>query len=97
MMYKPHFPSIQCKDGTTLSVQASQSHYSTPRQDKGPYTHVEVGFPSVTPPASWKPYADGDYPSDVYGWVPLEAVAAFIESHGGIDVVATFNRKYRDE
>ena len=40
-------PEIVCKDGTTLSVQASEFHYCTPRDNKGPYTHVEIGFPST--------------------------------------------------
>jgi hypothetical protein len=41
---KPILKPIKCRDGSTLSVQASRYHYSKPRDDKGPYTHVEVGF-----------------------------------------------------
>lgn len=33
---------VVCKDGTTISVQASFHHYCTPRSNLGPYTHVEV-------------------------------------------------------
>ena len=39
-------PRIFCNDGFSLSVQASRDHYSIPRNNEGPYTHVEVGFPS---------------------------------------------------
>ncbi len=55
---KPIEPSLVCKDGATVSVQASQYHYSTPRNDRGPYSHVEAGFPSVIPPDSWSEYAE---------------------------------------
>lgn len=50
--------AIVCKDGTTLSVQASDGHYCSPRNNRGPWTAVEVGFPSVKPPDSWQQYAE---------------------------------------
>lgn len=36
---------ITCQDGTTLSVQVSETHYCSPRDNFGPYYQVEVGFP----------------------------------------------------
>ena len=54
--------SIICADGENLSVQASRTHYCVPRTDQGPYTEVEVGFPSVSPPDTWAEYFDGDFP-----------------------------------
>lgn len=88
-MFKPIHRPIVCKDGTTLSVQASSNHYSMPREDKADfYTHVEVGFPSIPPPDTWLDYADsgkGKH-SSVYGYVPVELVQAFIDEHGGIDI-----------
>jgi len=74
---------IICADGTELSVQASKTHYCTPRADRVVYSRVEVGYPSVDPPESWAEYADGEYPSSVYGCVPVELVREFIEAHGG--------------
>ena len=74
---------IECVDGTTLSVQASKMHYCKPRTNRGPFTHVEVGAASVDPPKTWAEYADGDYPSYVYGYVPVELVREYIDSHGG--------------
>ena len=76
---------IVCKDGADLSVQASRTHYCNPRDNDGPYTHVEVGFPSVAPPESWREYAEEwERPTDtVYGYVPVELVQAFIDLHGG--------------
>ena len=75
---------ITCKDGIVLSVQASRTHYCTPRTNHGPYSHVEVGYPTTIPPESWRQYADGDYPNNIYAYVPVELVTAFTDSHGGI-------------
>ena len=83
---------IHCKDGTRLSVQASQYHYCTPRADEGPYTRVEVGFPSITPPDSWREYCDGHWSeatNTVFAFIPVGLVEEFIASHGGIDIGAT--------
>ena len=79
---------IVCADGESLSVQASRTHYCSPRTDSGPYGSVEVGFPSVSPPDTWAEYFDGDWETDdhtgsVYAWVPVALVREFIEAHGG--------------
>lgn len=74
-------PRIFCNDGFSLSVQAGKYHYCTPRDNYGPYTAVEVGFPSGPVPATWQDYSDGD---NVYGYVPIEMVAELIVSHGGV-------------
>ena len=76
--HKDLAPIVQCKDGTTLSVQASQYHYSTPREDYGPYTEVEVW--KATAPVTEFDYSDDD-PS---AYVPIEQVVQFIDNHGGI-------------
>lgn len=75
-----------CRDGTTLSVQASHYHYCAPRDNYGPYTAVEVGYPTATPPESWAKYADGEYPASVYGYVPVELVREFVAAHNGEEV-----------
>lgn len=79
---------IYCADGTSLSVQASRNHYCFPRNNEGPYTEVEVGFPSVRPPESWREYCDGNFdlkPCDtVYANVPLQVVEEFVSFHGGV-------------
>ncbi len=68
---------VTCKDGTTLSVQASSGHYSIPRDNEGPYTHVEVWCVYV--PVTEFEYSDEE-PS---GYVPIESVVKFIDNHGG--------------
>ena len=76
--HKEVAPVLKCKDGTTLSVQTSQYHYSTPREDYGPYTEVEVW--RATAPVTEFDYSDGE-PS---AYVPIEQVVQFINNHGGM-------------
>ena len=84
---------IYCTDGVSLSVQVSMFHYCTPRvddiRDWSEYTEVEVGFiedsegKATSPPESWSDCADGDFPSDIYAYVPVKRVEEFIKAHGG--------------
>ena len=70
-------PRIISKNGEVFSIQASASHYCRPRDNVGPYTHVEIGagFGKALEP----------YESDeVLGYVPIEAAAAAIDENGGI-------------
>ena len=85
-------PRLVLADGVSLSVQASKHSYSSPRDNYGPYTKVEVGFPSETPPEAWKEFAEEwDKPMNtVYGYIPLSMVMLYIGAHGGIDRDATF-------
>lgn len=75
---------IRCADGFTMSVQASAGTYCAPREDSGPWTAVEIGFPNRIEPLLW-PYAEtpGQWTDTVYGWVPVELAAAVVELHGG--------------
>jgi len=87
-LLKGIYPRIECVDGTTLSVQASHTHYCRPRNDFGPYSSVEVGYPGVEPPESWAEHFDGDWNTDdrlgsVYSRVPVSLVRQFIADHGG--------------
>lgn len=110
---------IVCADGFSVSVQASRTHYSMPRDNDGPYTHVECGYarypegksplaPDTTPIDDRSPFAsfdkrrrdhrheyvfveewrewaeDTDRGDTVYGFVPVEAVVAWINAHGGV-------------
>jgi hypothetical protein len=79
-------PRLYCNDGYSVSVQASEFHYCSPRlnglQD---YKRVELGFPNMEDELI-NEYADGgdDYTDTVYGYVPIEIVEKLIEKHGGI-------------
>ena len=78
MTYKAPVDSVKCADGTTLSVQASEYHHCTPRNNKGPYTEVAVWCASA--PVTEFDYSD-DEPS---AYVPIEDVVRFIDNHGGM-------------
>jgi len=87
--HRKNMKRIETEDGQSLSVQASSTHYCTPRENEGPWHNVEVGFPSIEPPESWAGYMDGDWEADdrtntVYGYIPIEMVVDFINKHGGI-------------
>ena len=83
--------AIKLNDGSTISLQASEAHYCTPRNDDGPYTHIEVGYPTdktgkpIIMPESWQDYADSDGSSIcfIWGYVPVELVEQYIASCGG--------------
>ena len=48
-----------CVDGVDLSIQAGEYLYSTPRMDgMNHYVCVEVGYPSIRPPNTWRQYAE---------------------------------------
>lgn len=86
-------PRIICEDGYSFSMQASNFHYSTPRENliDGKYLEVELGYPSEHDELiddyvdCW--YFDEDfnidYTDSVYPHVPVEVVAALIDKHGG--------------
>ena len=78
-------PPLVCRDGFRVSVQASAFHYCEPHDDSGPYTHVEVGFPSAPSDLLTEYAEDETAPTDtVYVLVPLTIVEALLESHGGL-------------
>jgi hypothetical protein len=80
--HKENAPLLKCKDGTTASIQASKNHYSTPREDFGPYTEVEVWCVTGAGPDG---VTEFDYSEDdPSAYVPIEQVVQFIDNHGGI-------------
>ena len=79
--------SIVCNDGFRMSVQASEFHYCTPRENFGPWTHFEIGYPSHNEP-SLEEYSDGD---DIYGWVPRKVIDQIIENHDGVNLEKTLD------
>jgi len=93
-------PYVICEDGFEMSVQASESHYSTPKAFSDEYTEVEIGYPSE--PESliaeyaedWEVEGDDDprLCQTVYGYVPVDIVNLVIEKHGGIDFDAVIER-----
>ena len=76
---------IVCADGFNMSVQANSAAYSAPRNDIGPYTAVEVGYPSSEDSILLQYAEKPDCPTtSIYGWVPIDIVQLCIEAHGGM-------------
>lgn len=80
-------PRIECKDGFSMSVQASATHYCEPRtayKDES-YWSFEVGFPSEKEELLME-YAEKpeDPTGSVYGYVPASVLEEIIVKHGGI-------------
>lgn len=100
---------ITCADGFKLSVIAGGGAYCQPRPGDppewggvpddypGPYTAVEVGYPSGPVPGTWHDYCDGAEPTcvatispvedctcgGVFGCVPVGLVRDLVALHGG--------------
>jgi hypothetical protein len=87
--YRSEFPlakRIVCADGFSLSVQATHGAYCSPRQNLGPWSAVEVGFPSAAPELIMEYAEQPEIPTEtVYGYVPIELVERLIAMHGGPD------------
>ncbi len=82
---KPLCAAVVCSDGFTMSVQASEGSYSKPRHNEGPYTHVEVGFPSRKEFLLMPYVEDETIPTKtVYPYVPATTVTLVIAKHGGM-------------
>lgn len=82
------FPNIVCKDGSTISVQASEYHMSIPEvsfcgYDINNYEAVEVYTHLYDEDLSH--YLVSEY---TYGRVPCEMLDIIIKRHGGIDIKA---------
>ena len=77
---------VECADGFTMSVQAHQGAYCSPRCDNAEkYTAAEVGFPNRVEPLLLDFAEDSDRPTDtVYGWVPAKVIVNVIAKHGGM-------------
>ena len=79
-------PRVMCADGFTMSVQAHDGAYCSPRVNNAEsYDEVEVGFPSSAEPLLMD-WCDGpnDPTGTVYGYVPVQVVTNVIAKHGGM-------------
>ena len=83
-------PRAICKDGYSISIQASHCHYCDPREDfLEEYDSVELGYPNQYDELIDE-YAE-DFDDDgkactntVFGFVPMEIVEKLVKKHGGI-------------
>lgn len=86
-MFKKLNSTVECADGYRVSIQASHTHYCSPRVDYplDGYTTVELGFPSEADDLI-QPYAEepDDPCGSVYGFVPSSVVLELLTKHGGM-------------
>jgi len=77
---------VICKDGFTMSVQAGESQYCSPREaDAERYTAVEIGFPNRSEDLLLEYADDARAPTEtVYPCVPAPLVTLVIAKHGGM-------------
>tara|TARA_Y100001970_G_C14249923_1_gene871075 strand:- start:4309 stop:4608 length:300 start_codon:yes stop_codon:yes gene_type:complete len=75
-----------CKDGFSMSVQAHETAYCTPRANSAEiYTEVEVGYPTQIEELLMPWCEDEEKPCNtVYGYVPCHRVSLVITKHGGM-------------
>ena len=81
-------PRTQLANGESISIQGSEWNYCRPRTNAGPYTEVELGFPSFVPSSDIMRYAEkeNDPMGTVYAWVPIELVERMIKDNGGLSL-----------
>lgn len=77
---------LVCKNGLTLSVQASFFHYCSPREDSlSHYDSVEVGYPSRKVDDLMEYAERPETPTEtVYGWVPVDVINKIVDDNGGV-------------
>ena len=69
-------PRVKCADGYTVSVQAGEYHYCSPRADVDHFDKVELGYPSDED-SELMDYAEEEER-------PCELVDGVLAKHGGI-------------
>lgn len=78
------YERLHCASGFSISIQAGDGHYSTPRGPSALYEAVELGFPSEVDSSILAWAEDRENPtSTVYMYVPAQVVLDLIKSHGG--------------
>jgi len=78
---------ISLNSGLSLSIQASEFHYCSPRESLGDYSlydSFEVGFPSEEVELLKEYAEDEDFTNTVYACVPKDVILAVVESNGGV-------------
>ena len=81
---KPLQKKIICRDGFSFTAQTSDIMYvCSPRDNKGPYTSVEVGYPSWEEPLL-TPFQDEGEDSQVFVMVPAQIIRKIVRGHCGL-------------
>ena len=85
-----HRKRILCADGHSISAQASSYHWCEPRDNRFAnlwlYEYVELGYPELPDGTTYEPAEleeHREHDSSIYTYVPIRALAAFVQAHGG--------------
>ena len=80
------YEKVVCADGFTVSIQANETSYCSPRVNSADkYDAVELGFPRDSDDLILEFAEDRDRPTEtVYGYVPVGVVNLLIAKHGGV-------------
>jgi hypothetical protein len=74
-------PPLRLADMSIWSIQATASHYCTPRTDyRVAFIAAEVAVIHGEHPEAWQPWRKGG----VYAWLPLALIDQEIEKRGGL-------------
>jgi hypothetical protein len=89
---------FELDNGMSVSIQASEGHYSAPRisgLDATEYTQFELGYPNFCPPDYILDYAeDKDEPTEtVYPYVPYELIQRMLEEMSNVIEGSTASTK----
>lgn len=91
--FKPLYERVYFNNGGNISIQASRTAYSNPRNDEGPYTHMEMGYPSkdTVLPKNVLRYVEqsslegtNDPYDSVYPYVPVSVIKELVQANGGV-------------
>ena len=86
---KKWYTNVVCADGFSMSVQANDSAYCSPKATTARiYTEVEVGFPSdheeLLDEYLESPESTKHHQEQVFPYVPVQIVTNVIAKHGGM-------------
>jgi hypothetical protein len=82
--FKELNPAVPFRGGK-ISIQASEFHYSTPKNDKGPYSQYEVGAWDTDGHWLKLPELREDNQDTVYGYIDKDKVVSLLKSDGYSD------------
>ena len=82
-MFNAIIKRLPLKCGGSVSIQASEYHYCTPRNNDGPYSEWEIGYPEGCPEEALDLLDLWGGDDGIYAYVPTEVVAAFVKACGG--------------
>lgn len=79
-------PRLVLANQTSVSIQASEGHYCSPRKtlnSYSAYSMFEVGFPEWVVPPNYEMFFPKNS-DDVFGFIPADVIQRVIDYNGGV-------------